>query len=60
MIVVNESHQGAVPMEVTTVGLDIAKSGLHQSGSSAIATALLMSRVRLAAAIGRPFLSPMR
>jgi len=26
VIVVNESHQGAVPMQITTIGLDIAKN----------------------------------
>ena len=26
MIVVNESHQGAIDMQVTTIGLDIAKN----------------------------------
>jgi len=26
VIVVNESHQGAVDMQITTIGLDIAKN----------------------------------
>ena len=35
LIVVNESHQGAVHMQVTTIGLDIAKNVFQVHGIDA-------------------------
>ena len=35
LIVVNESHQGAVPMQITTIGLDIAKNVFQVHGIDA-------------------------
>jgi hypothetical protein len=32
LIVVNESHQGAIHMQVTTIGLDIAKNVFQVHG----------------------------
>jgi transposase len=35
LIVVNESHQGAVTMQITTIGLDIAKNVFQVHGIDA-------------------------
>jgi hypothetical protein len=35
LIVVNESHQGAVAMQITTIGLDIAKNVFQVHGIDA-------------------------
>ena len=35
MVVVNESHQGAVHMQITTIGLDIAKNVFQVHGIDA-------------------------
>ena len=46
MIVVNESHQGAVPMQVTTIGLDIAKNVFQIHGINATEKVVVRKQLR--------------
>src|SRR5580693_4694424 len=46
LIVVNESHQGAVPMQITTIGLDIAKNVFQVHGIDAAEKVIVRKQLR--------------
>ena len=46
MIVVNESHQGAVHMQITTIGLDIAKNVFQVHGIDAAEKVVVRKQLR--------------
>ena len=46
MIVVNESHQGAIDMQVTTIGLDIAKNVFQVHGIDAAEKVVVRKQLR--------------
>jgi len=46
LIVVNESHQGAVHMQVTTIGLDIAKNVFQVHGIDAAEKVVVRKQLR--------------
>ena len=46
MIVVNESHQGAFQMQVTTIGLDIAKNAFQVHGIDAGEKVIVRKQLR--------------
>src|SRR6202045_3720967 len=46
LIVVNESHQGAVPMQITTIGLDIAKNVFQVHGIDAAEKVVVRKQLR--------------
>ncbi len=48
MIVAIESHQGALDMQVTTIGLDIAKNVFQVHGIDAAEKVVVRKRVRCA------------
>src|ERR1700688_2629791 len=46
LIVVNESHQGAVPMQITTIGLDTAKNVFQVHGIDAVEKVVVRKQLR--------------
>ena len=46
LIVVDESHQGAVPMQITTIGLDVAKNVFQVHGIDAAEKVIVRKQLR--------------
>ena len=50
MIVATKSHQGAVHMQITTIGLDIAKNVFQVHGIDAAEKVVVRKQLRLSSA----------